>query len=106
MKIMIIVGTICVEALLILFVSYLVGLQFIEIMFLGGLAIFGITWMFQMNSVQSTNYVTGYNKGITGRGGGEISVFNFKLSPIKMGMLLYVIMSALVTMFYYKDFFI
>ncbi|MFZ3590664.1 hypothetical protein ACOI1C_15780 [Bacillus sp. DJP31] len=107
MKVLIVLGTVIVEAVLIYVISLLLGWNPIDMALLGGLALFGLVWMLQMNSVQQGNHETGYIKGTTGiDAGGEIKVFRFKLNPIILGMILFIVISAVATFIYYKDYFI
>jgi hypothetical protein len=106
MNLVIILGTILIESLLIWVVSMLLNWNFFDISFLGGVIAFGAIWLLQINKVQNKNQDHAQIKGMTGEQVGEIQVFKFKLNPILIGMVLYILVSGVATFIYYKDYFL
>jgi hypothetical protein len=106
LRILVVVGTILVEALILWGISALLGWSFIDISFLGGLTVFGIMWITQMNNVQSNNLDNAIIKGMTGQEVGSLQVFNIKLTPVLVGMIIYILISGIATFVYYKEYFL
>lgn len=102
----IIIATIAAETVLLYLISLLFGWSFLEIIFLGGLAIFGCIWLFQLNINQSNNQYNAHIKGWTGQTSGEIKPFQYKLSPVFLGLLIFLVGSFLITLIKYYPYFI
>jgi hypothetical protein len=98
--------TMFVEAGLLWVVSSLFGWDLMEILFLGGLLIFGLIWLYLLFSNQSNN---GFNAGVrgwTGQDAGEIKLFKFQVSPVMLGIVLFMLLSFALTLFYYSSYFV
>ncbi len=105
-KLIIVLITMLVEVALIGGVSYLFNWVFIDILFLGALAIFGIIWLYNWNSNQLRNEMHATDKGINGVHTGAIQVFEFKMGPVRLGMLLFLIISFGISIYKYYPYFI
>jgi len=102
----IIITTIAVETIILYLISLLFDWSFLEIIFLGGLAIFGCIWLFQLNMNQSNNQYNAHIKGWTGQNSGEIKPFQYKLSPVSLGLLIFLVGSFFITLIKYYPYFI
>lgn len=102
----VIVATLLVETALIWGVSILLNWKMVDIIFLGGLALFGLIWFFQLNSNRQSNAENAHLKGWNGQNGGAITPFQFKSSPVIIGLLLFIVVSFCVTAFTYYPYFI
>ena len=102
----IIFATIAGETILLYLISLLFGWSFLEIIFLGGLAIFGCIWLFKLNINQSNNQYNAHIKGWTGQNSGVIKPFQYKISPVSQGLLIFLVGSFLITLIKYYPYFI
>jgi len=100
-KVYIIAVTVVIETILIWLVSLFFGWSFIDTIFLGGLAIFGCVWLFLLNNNQINNEYNAVTKGQNGQVTGVIKPFQFKMTPITLGLLLFLVVSFLVTVVKY-----
>lgn len=105
-KAYIVLVTILVEALLLWVVSRILGWKFIDIAFLGGILIFGIKWLFSLYIHQENNEFNAYLKGDTGQEAGGVKPFEFNMTAIDAGLLLFITGSFLVTLGTYYPYFI
>jgi hypothetical protein len=105
-KISIVLLTMLVEGGLIWGISKFFGLDFMEILFLGGLIIFGGIWLFLFYTNQIHNEMNVSTKGFTGQDVGGIKLFKFRLSPVSLGIVLFMLLSFCLTVFYYSEYFI
>jgi len=97
--------TILLETLFLWVVSILINWKFIDVMFIGGLVIFGVIWLFQFNSTQTQNILNASEKGWKGQKTGEIRPFEFKFTPVKLGLLIFAVISFFITMTTYSSYF-
>lgn len=104
-NIVVVIGTILVKGILLWGISYLLGWKYIDFAFLGGVALFGIVWFFQMNFVQSNNQENAFLRGMYGNDVPKVNVFRFQIDPISIGMILYIILSGVSTFVYYIEYF-
>jgi len=104
-KVNIIVVTVAFETVILWLVTLFFGWSLIETLFLGGLAIFGVVWLFQLNVNQTNNEYNATAKGFTGKESGVIKPFQFSLSPITLGLLLFLMVSFLITVITYYPYF-
>ena len=105
-KLIIVLVTMLVEVALIGGVSYLFDWAFIDILFLGALAIFGAVWLYSWNTTQLRNELHATDKGYTGVSCGEIRLFEFKICPVRLGMLLFLIITFAISVYEYYPYFI
>jgi len=98
--------TAVLEAVVLWLVSYMFGWNFTDIILLGGLAIFGGVWFFRLNSNQINNGHNASVKGWTGQNTGNITPFQFNMSPVILGLLLFTCVSFVITVFVYYPYFI
>ncbi|GGJ99963.1 hypothetical protein GCM10007063_22950 [Lentibacillus kapialis] len=98
--------TIVVEALLLWAVSRILGWNFIDIVFLGGILIFGIKWLFSLYIHQENNEFNAHIKGYTGQKAGGVGPFEFHMTAIDAGLLLFILGSFLITFGAYFSYFI
>ncbi|WP_456270969.1 hypothetical protein [Bacillus sp. AK031] len=87
-------------------VSLVFGWNLMDVLFLGGLLIFGVIWLYLLFSNQTNN---GFNAGVrgwTGQDAGEIKLFRFQISPVTLGIVLFMLLSFGLTIFYYSSYFI
>lgn len=104
-SIYIILATLTVETLIIWFASYLLGWNFIDTILLGSLLLFGIVYLFRLY-IHQTNAT--FNANIAGWTWEEAGIgpFHFRISPIIIGLILFIVISILVTFItYYRYFF-
>ncbi|QHE53403.1 hypothetical protein [Pontibacillus sp. HMF3514] len=102
---LIVLGTVLFEFLLILVVAKLFGVQVMEVLFLGGAFIFGVIWLsgYEMNRVN--NIVKAGTKGWTGLDAGQVKLFRFEITPLMLGLILFMIISLVITFIYYAPYF-
>ncbi|MGN7941679.1 hypothetical protein [Virgibacillus sp. 6R] len=105
-KTLIVVLTMLIETGLLWILSIIFKWNLMEILFLGGVVIFAILWLFLYSSTQSNNQYNAGVKGETGQDSERIKLFQFRLSPITLGLILFIVMSLCLTIFYYYDYFI
>ena len=79
---------------------------FIDILFLGALAIFGAVWLYNWNNHQLRNEMHATDKGVHGVSTGVIQLFEFKIGPVRLGMLLFLIISFGISVYKYYPYFI
>ena len=98
--------TIFTELLSLLIISKLINLSFIDTIFIGGIGIFGIVWLFSLSMNQRNNVFNASMKGVTGQETGGIKVFRFKINPITLGLIIFCVSSFIITMIYYSSYFV
>ncbi|RTR36228.1 hypothetical protein EKG37_01335 [Robertmurraya yapensis] len=105
-KFLAVILTILIETGLLWVISIIFKWNLMEILFLGGVIIFGLLWLFLFSSNQSQNQYNAGVKGMTGQEVGGVKLFRFRLSPITLGLVLFMVLSLCLTIVYYKDYFI
>jgi hypothetical protein len=105
-KAFVVIVTMLIEGGLLWGVSEIFQWNLMEILFLGGLLIFGVIWLFVFYTNQIHNEINVGAKGWTGQDAGGIKLFQFRLSPITLGIVLFMVLSFCLTVFYYADYFI
>jgi len=105
-KALTVILTMLIETGLLWIISIIFKWNIMEILFLGGVVIFAILWLFLYSSTQSNNQYNAGVKGETGQDSERIKLFQFRLSPITLGLILFIVMSLCLTVFYYYDYFI
>lgn len=105
-KTLIVVLTMLIETGLLWILSIIFKWNLMEILFLGGVVIFAILWLFLYSSTQSNNQFNARVTGETGQDSERIKLFQFRLSPITLGLILFIVVSLCLTIFYYYDYFI
>lgn len=105
-KALTVILTMLIETGLLWIISIIFNWNLMEILFLGGVVIFAILWLFLYSSTQSNNQYNAGVKGETGQDSERIKLFQFRLSPITLGLILFIVMSLCLTIFYYYDYFI
>lgn len=103
---LIIILTMLIETILLWAVSIFIGWDFMETIFLGGLLIFAIPWLYLFFSNHERNLYNANVKGMTGVDIGGVKLFQFRFSPIIIGLILFMIISLFLTIYYYYDYFI
>lgn len=98
--------TIGIETIGLWLVSFLLDWVFIDTLFLGGLVIFGGVWLFQVNTSRKNNQINATTRGWTRQDVGEIKPFRFTMSPITLGLLLFVVISFFIAVLMYYPYFI
>lgn len=98
--------TILIETGLLWGISIIFKWNLMEILFLGGVIIFGVLWLFLFSSNQSQNQYNARVKGTTGQEAGGVKLFRFRFSPITLGLVLFMVLSLFLTIVYYKDYFV
>ncbi|WP_273851912.1 hypothetical protein [Guptibacillus spartinae] len=98
--------TIVTELIFLFIVSTFINLSFIDTLFIGGIGIFGVVWLFSFSMTQQNNVFNTSLKGVTGQDAGGIKVFRFKINPITLGLLIFCISSFVITMIYYSSYLI
>ena len=102
MRTVIIAGvTIIMETILLWLLSLWIGVNVMEILLLGGISIFGLVWFFQHGSTYASNQVNSMTRGWTGLDAGGVRVFRFKFGPIVFGLLIFILISLVITVVYY-----
>ncbi|TFJ92388.1 hypothetical protein [Lentibacillus salicampi] len=105
-KVYIMVMTIGVEALILWAVSRILDWNFVDIIFLGGILIFGAKWLFSLYLQQENNEYIAHIKGHTGQEAGRIKPFEYSVSSVDAGLLLFILGSLLITFATYYTYFI
>lgn len=97
--------TIAIEALLMWGVSYWMDWSYIDVSSLGGLLIFMVAWLIKFNSYHVTNAANAYARvwAITED---EKLPFSFKMSPLRIGMLVYAVASFGIAFIVYLPYFL
>lgn len=98
--------TIAIEAVSLWFISYILDWALIDTLFLGGLAIFGLVWLYSFYTHQLRNESNANAKVWSKQDTGSIKPFKFKMSAISVGLLLFTLGSFVVTIFAYYPYFI
>ncbi|WP_400246426.1 hypothetical protein AB3U99_06325 [Niallia sp. JL1B1071] len=91
-NIYIILVTFTIETVIIWVVSLILGWKFIDTIFLGSLLLFGIVYLIRLY-IHQTN--TAFNANIAGWTWEEAGIgpFRFRVSPIILGFILYIVVS-------------
>ncbi|MFC5603175.1 hypothetical protein [Sporosarcina koreensis] len=105
-KVSVVILTMMIEAGLLWSVSKFIGWDFMEIIFLGGLVIFAIPWLFIYFSTHNQNQFNASVRGMTGQDTGRVKLFEFRFSPIILGLVLFMVLSLCLTVVYYYEYFI
>ncbi|WP_025786145.1 hypothetical protein [Sporosarcina sp. D27] len=105
-KVLVVILTMLIETVLLWAVSIFIGWDFMETIFLGGLLIFAIPWLYLFFSNHEQNVYNANVKGMTGADIGGVKLFQFRFSPIIIGLVLFMIISLFLTIYYYYDYFI
>ncbi|KGX89820.1 hypothetical protein [Pontibacillus marinus] len=101
----IVFGTIFFEFLLILVIATFLGVQVMEVLFLGGAFIFGVIWLSGIEMNRVNNIAKAGTKGWTGLDAGQVKLFRFEITPIMFGLILFLIISLIITLIYYAPYF-
>ncbi|MDP5274969.1 hypothetical protein [Chengkuizengella axinellae] len=106
-KTMIVMLTMLIEFALLWGVSFTLGWALIDIIFLGGLAIFGVIWLTKVSGNLGKQAVNAEVRGWNGLKiedeGVDINKFN--LSPVLLGVILFLIISLIITIVHYWSYF-
>ncbi|MFD1205707.1 hypothetical protein ACFQ38_11410 [Sporosarcina contaminans] len=105
-KIVIVILTMLIETGLLWAISILINWELMEFLFLGSILLFAIPWLFLYFNTQNQNAYNVSAKGITGQDAGGVKLFRFRFSPIMTGLVLYMVLSLCLTIFYYYEYFI
>jgi hypothetical protein len=105
-KILVVGLTIIVEFLLIWLIAILFSINLMEIISLAGILVFAVIWLFSLAIRNSNNQSHAHNKGFLRLKTGDIQLFRFQVSPIIMGVLLFVLISIILTGIYYASYFL
>ncbi|REB10154.1 hypothetical protein DVB69_04945 [Sporosarcina sp. BI001-red] len=105
-KLLIVILTMLIETGLLWGMSIFIKWDFMETIFLGALLIVAILWLFLYFSNHNQNVFYASVKGLTGADAGGVKLFRFRFPPIILGLILYMVLSLCVTIFYYYDYFI
>ncbi|MFC0274990.1 hypothetical protein ACFFIX_27200 [Metabacillus herbersteinensis] len=84
-KVLRVILTMLIEIGVLWGISIVFQLNLLEILFLAGVVIFAILWLFQFSSNQSQNQYIANIKGVTWQDAGGIKLYRFLLSPITLG---------------------
>lgn len=101
----VVLTTIAIEAIVLWLVSIFFEWVFIDTIFLGGIAIFGCVWLSQLYFNQTNNQFNGSMKGWTGQDSSGVKQFQFKMSPITLGIMLFAGISFFITIITYYPYF-
>lgn len=103
-NIYIILATLTIETVIIWFVSLLLQWKFVDTLFLGGLLLFGIVYLLRLY-IHQTNAT--FNANIAGWTWVEAGIgpFHFRVSPIILGLILFIVISFFVTLITYYSYF-
>ncbi|CEG23419.1 hypothetical protein BN1080_02395 [Planococcus massiliensis] len=107
MKILvIIITTAAVETAVLWAISLFFDWHFIDIMLLGGLLIFGAIWLLQLYSNQTNNHYHAFSRIDNRQETPQAVPFYFKISPLIYGLLLFNLMSFVITVVKFYPYFI
>ena len=100
----IILVTLTIETVIIWFASFLLRWKFVDTIFLGSLLLFGIVYLFRLY-IHQTNAT--FNANIAGWTWEEAGIgpFRFRVSPIILGLILFIVISFFVTLITYYAYF-
>ncbi len=96
--------TILIEGIILWGASMLLGVSFMEIILLGALFFFGGVWLYLYLEKQSNNVFSASVKGWTGQDAGNITLFRIHISPVFLGMILFLVLSLVTTFIYYSSY--
>ncbi|KUP09022.1 hypothetical protein Q73_01135 [Bacillus coahuilensis m2-6] len=82
-------------------ISIVIGMEFMEIYFLGSIAAFGAIWLYSLAIHNSNKVHNASERAATGIQEGETKAFDFKFSPVMVGMVLMILISLVGTLIYY-----
>lgn len=105
-KIVIVILTMLIETGLLWAISILINWELMEFLFLGSILLFAIPWLFLYFNTQNQNAYNVSAKRMTGQDTGGVKLFRFRFSPIMTGIVLYMVLSLCLTIFYYYEYFI
>ncbi|WP_175638441.1 hypothetical protein [Metabacillus schmidteae] len=105
-KVLGVILTLLIETGVLWGISIVFSIELMEILFLGGVSIFAILWILLYSSTHSQNQYNANVKGMTGQDAGGVKLFRFRLSPITLGLVMFIVISFCLTVFYYYDYFI
>jgi hypothetical protein len=100
-KALIVIIIMLAEAGLLWGVAAFFGWDLMEIFFLGGALQFGVIWLFVFYTTQMHNEMN-VPRGWTGQDVGGIKLFQFRLSPVTLGIAFFMILSFCLTAIYYR----
>lgn len=103
-NIYIILATLTVETVIIWFASFLLRWKFVDTIFLGSLLLLGIVYLIRLY-IHQTN--TAFNANIAGWTWEEAGIgpFHFRVSPVILGLILYIVISFFITLLTYYSYF-
>lgn len=104
-NIFIIIATAAVETAVLWSISLFFDWNFIDIMLLGGLLIFGAIWLLQLYSNQTTNQYNAFSRIDNRQETPQAIPFYFKISPLVYGLLLFNLMSFVITVVKFYPYF-
>lgn len=101
-----VVITIAIEAVSLWIISYFLHWALIDTLFLGGLAVFGIVWLYSFYTNQLRNESNANARAWSRQDTGAIRPFRFKMSAVSVGLMLFTLGSFVATIFAYYPYFI
>lgn len=105
-KTLLVILTMLLETGLLWAISMMIQWDFMEFVFLGSVLTFAIPWLFLYFNTQNQNVFNVSVKGATGQNAGRVKLFQFRFNPIILGLVLFMVLSFFLTVFYYYDYFI
>ncbi|VDG96817.1 Uncharacterised protein [Lysinibacillus sphaericus] len=105
-NILIVILTMLIETGVLWAISIFIHWDLMELLFIGGLVILAIPWLFLYFTNHKQNVYYANLKGMTGQDAGRIKLFRFHFSPIIIGLVLFIVLSLCLTIYHYYDDFI
>lgn len=104
-KLWLVILVMIVETVALWIVSVLLNWNLMDVLFLGGLALFAVVWLVLLAINQSNNVYNSNEKGWTGQNIGGVKQFHVNFSPVMVGMVGFILISLIVTLIYYAEYF-
>lgn len=104
-KFWLILMVVVLETVALWVISSMLKWSLMDVLFLGSVGIFAVVWLVLLAMNQSNNAYNGAEKGWTGQNAGEVKQFHVHFSPVMIGMVVFIIISLVVTVIYYAEYF-
>lgn len=104
-KMHIVMLTIFAQAIGLFILSLVIKWNYVDMLLLGSILLFGVSWLFPMHVNHTNNQYNAYEKGWTGKDTGAITPYIFRLNSIVLGQIIMIVLSIIITAIYYLPYF-
>lgn len=104
-KIIIVSLTILIQAIGLYVLSLFIHWNYVDMLLLGSILLFGVSWLFPMHLNHTNNQYNAYEKAWTGKELGTIRPFVFRVNAVILGQIIFMVLSIVITGIIYLIFF-